>query len=68
MRAEKVIYHDIYGGCAVIRNRKNGTAELTVRTCYGDLVCRKTYQTGRGARIAMGKLSDGWTHTTTKWI
>ena len=56
------IYHDFYGCVACIRHYKNGTARLTVRTAGGHLVHRKDYATYRGAKIAMGKLTDGgWT-------
>lgn len=51
------------------RMRTNtSTRSKTEKTRSGLPENLQTYQTGRGARIAMGKLSDGWTHTTTKWI
>ena len=54
------IYHDFYGGQAAIRTFRSGAARLTVRTANGKLTHAKNYKTERGARIAMGRLSDGW--------
>ena len=55
------LYRDFYGCHACIRTMKNGSARLTVRTAGGKLIHSKNYATRRGARIAMGRLSDGWT-------
>lgn len=54
------MFRDFYGGHACIRTAKSGAARLTVRTPQGKLIHAKTYKTERGARIAMGRLSDGW--------
>jgi hypothetical protein len=50
-----------YGGAtATIHTHGNGTATLTIIS--GGKRTRKTYNTERGARIAMGKQFDGtWT-------
>lgn len=54
------IYHDFYGCMAAIRVAKNGGARLTIRDGNGRLIHAKTYRTERGAKIAMGRLSEGW--------
>lgn len=54
------IYHDFYGCVACIRTYKNGSARLTVRNRNGSLFHAKDYKTERGAKIAMGRLSEGW--------
>ena len=54
------IYHDFYGNQAAIRTAKSGGARLTIRGSGAKLIYAKTYKTRRGARIAMGRLSDGW--------
>lgn len=47
-----------YGGAtAIINTRRDGTATLTIVT--GGKRSRKTYNSERGARIAMGKMFDG---------
>ena len=47
-----------YGGAtAIINTRRDGTATLTIIT--DGKRTRKTYNTERGARIAMGKQYDG---------
>lgn len=53
-------FHDFYGNHATIRVFKNGSARLTVRRGTGGLIHAKDYKSERGARIAMGRLSDGW--------
>lgn len=55
------IYHDFYGCVAVLRVAKSGAARLTVRTAGGKLIHAKNYTTRRGARIAMGRMSESWT-------
>lgn len=57
MNARKY-FKDIYGATASIRIHRDGTATLTV-FCGGKRH-RKTYNTERGARIALGKWSDEW--------
>lgn len=55
------IFKDIYGCHAVIRTFKNGSARLTVRNPYGQLIKAKNYKTERGAKIALGRMSEsGW--------
>lgn len=52
-------FKDFYGGKATIKPTTFGTI-LTIRSGYGKLVHKKTYKTERGARIAMGRISEGW--------
>lgn len=52
-------YKDFYGCTAYIRTAKSGRARLTIFTGT-HLIFVKTYQTYRGAKIAMGKQSDCW--------
>lgn len=54
------VYRDFYGCHASIKNSHDGSAQLTVRTSAGKLIHTKRYSTYRGAKIAMGRLSDGW--------
>lgn len=60
MKLQTKYYRDFYGGTASIRERRDSTWLLTVRTCYGNRIHCKAYPTERGARIAMGRLSDAW--------
>lgn len=53
-------YRDFYGCTASIKQGIRTSALLTVRTSSGQLICCKKYKTYKGARIALGKLSDGW--------
>ena len=55
------LYKDFYGCHACIRKAKSGGARLTVRSPVGKIIYAKDYKTYRGAKIAMGRLSDGWT-------
>ena len=57
-RTEK--WTDFYGCTAKITVCTDGRANLAVRTDRGSLVHAKTYGSYRGARIAMGKMSDCW--------
>lgn len=52
-------FRDFYGGTASIKTGASG-ATLTVRTSGGKLTHKKTYATERGAKIAMGRISEGW--------
>ena len=52
-------YRGIYGCSASIKIGRE-SALLTVRNPYGEMIHRKRYKTSHGARIAMGKMSDGW--------
>ena len=54
------LYRDFYGCTACIRTSKSGGARLTVRTGGGKLIHAKDYKTYRGAKTAMGRMSDGW--------
>ena len=51
-------FKSVYGATASIRIHRDGTATLTV-FCGGKRY-RKTYNTERGARVALGKWSDDW--------
>lgn len=55
------VFRDFYGCSGYVRRFKNGSARLTIHNPQGYLIWARNYQTYRGARIAMGKLSDGWT-------
>ena len=52
-------WKDFYGCTASIKNNDHGV-KLTIRTPSGELIKQKTYKTVRGAMIALGKSSDGW--------
>lgn len=52
------IYRDFYGSQACIRKMKSGSVRLTVHVGT-KLVFAKNYKTYRGAKIAMGMLTDG---------
>ena len=54
-------YKDFYGCAASLRLNEDGKAHLTVTTPGGKLIHKKSYNSKRGARIAMGKLSESWT-------
>ena len=54
------LYRDFYGCTACIRKAKSGGARLTVRTPGGELFHAKDYNTYRGAKIAMGRMSESW--------
>ena len=54
------VYRDFYGASASIRVKGDGTAKLIVRDGWGRMMVRKEYNTFKGARIAMGRLSDSW--------
>ena len=57
----KTYYRDPYGCTASIREEFKPYHEYLLRVCdgYGNLIHKKTYSTERGARIALGRLSDG---------
>lgn len=57
---ETEVYRDYYGCWAYLRILYGGAAELTVYRPDGWLCHVKIYKTRRGARIAMGRLSDSW--------
>lgn len=55
----KKYYRDFYGSSASIQMMRDGSAKLRIR-CGSKLIVNKTYNTERGAKVAMGKSSDGW--------
>lgn len=54
----KHYYRDIYGATASIEEHRDGGA--TLRTCAGLVKTAKRYASRKGARIAMGRMGDGW--------
>lgn len=53
-------YRDFYGCTAVLRHLDDGLWYLTVTNPYGIHICRRRpFMTHKGARIALGKMSDG---------
>lgn len=52
-------YKDFYG-CTSTIIEACGVFTLTVWNGYGRITHLKSYKTFRGARIAQGRLSDGW--------
>lgn len=52
-------FKDFYGCIAEIASRPEG-ARLKMWMPTGKKFWDKTYSTERGARIAMGKMSDAW--------
>lgn len=56
----KKYFKDFYGGGASIELHRDGTATLRISDGYGSRIHKKTYGSERGARIAMGKWSEGW--------
>ena len=58
-------YRDFYGASASIRVNGDGTAKLTAYDGHGRMMVSKEYNSFRGARIALGRLSDSW-HTVSK--
>ena len=55
----KRYFRDRYGGTASIGETARGYV-LTVCDGHGRRTLRKSYDTYRGARIAMGRTSDCW--------
>lgn len=51
-------YRDFYGCTAKIVTYRDGSARLSI--CAGFERTTKKYASERGAKIAMGKQSDGW--------
>lgn len=58
--ARTEVYHDFYGCIATIVVSTRGKANLAIRTGVGSLVHAKTYDSYRGAKIAMGRMSNCW--------
>lgn len=57
-------YEDFYGCTASIAKRPNGMCLLTMRLPGGDLYCQKTYRNLRGARVALGRMTEGTARPT----
>ena len=55
----KEYYRDPYGCTASITRNPDGTAKLTVRTQSGSLIRNDSFASYQGAKIALGKMSDG---------
>lgn len=51
---------DFYGCQAVISPHADGLVKLTVRNPHGSLIKAQDYATERGAKIAMGRMSESW--------
>lgn len=65
MRIIREFYRDPYGCTASItHDTATGKCLLTVRIPHGDLIHSKTYDTHKGARIALGKMSEGMMEQT----
>ena len=64
MKGIRYFYRDFYGCTASINLRPNGSCLLTMRLPHGDLYCQREYSTWRGARIALGKMSEGTARPT----
>lgn len=56
----KKFYRDCYGSTASIMKHRDDSATLIICTGQGNQIIRRTYDTERGARIAMGMYSDSW--------
>ena len=54
------LFRDFYGCHASIRNTAGGAARLVVRNPSGKIIKTGNYTSRKGARIAMGRMSDGW--------
>ena len=57
---KKTYYRDSYGWTASLTENYDGTCTLRNCSPYGKRR-RKDYNTVRGAKVALGKLSDCWT-------
>jgi len=69
MKGITYYYRDFYGDTASICLRPDGSCLLTMRLSNGDLYCQRTYSTFHGARIALGKMSEGTARqTVTKGV
>lgn len=66
MKGITYFYRDFYGCTASIVLHPNGSCLLTMRLPGGDLYCQKSYSTFHGARIALGKMSEGTARPTTR--
>lgn len=59
MGHQKEYYRDPYGCTASIRHRSDGKWQLRVCIPTGKPIHSKSYTTRLGARIALGRLSEG---------
>lgn len=62
----KEYFTDFYGFTYSILHNTDGRALLTVRYPQGPLYLSKVYTTALGARIAMGRISEGTARETGK--
>lgn len=56
----RYVYRDLIGCEACISERRGGAFRLVAYTPYGTVFHDKTYETFRGARIALGKIGSCW--------
>lgn len=59
MATIKKTFETFYGGRATITETREGTFRLKLWTSHGSLTTNKIYSTYKGARGALGKLTDG---------
>lgn len=62
----KRYYKDFYGGTASIAETKSGSYRLRYSTVNGSLVLNKCYETFGGARLALGKFTEGLVEEVTR--
>lgn len=63
MKGIRYFYRDFYG-CTYSIRPNAGSYDLVARVPQGDIFYVKNYSTFRGARIALGKISDGTARPT----
>jgi|GEM_PF-2954293 len=61
-----VRYRDFYGCTASSTPTRDGRYRLKMRPPHSILCANKVYNTFRGARVALGKLSDCWEEVAPK--
>lgn len=68
MSITKHYYRDSYGCTASIREEFKPYHQYLLRVCdsWGGLIYKKTYATERGAKIALGRLSEGLMKEVTR--
>lgn len=64
MKLSREFYTDFYGCTYSILHEGSGRSRLAVRVPQGDLIHARSYKTYRGAKIALGKYSDGTARLT----
>lgn len=62
----KETFEDFYGCTYSILQQPDNTYRMAARTVHGNLFHMKTYNTRRGAMIALGKLTEGTARSTGK--